>query len=137
MIDNCSTEALEPVLERARTEWGLYIRSDRTKQDRGPAPARNIGVRMARGDLIAFTNQSGGFHVGVMRTDGSGARILTTGWEDEGPTWAPNGRVIMFGRTIQGGRGSQIWSIDVSGRNERRVPTPGDASDPAWSPLIQ
>src|SRR3984885_1431351 len=56
-----------------------------------------------RGDLIAFTNQSGGFHVGVMKTDGSGVRILTTGWEDEGPTWAPNGRVIMFGRTLQGG----------------------------------
>jgi TolB protein len=90
-----------------------------------------------RGDLIAFTNQSGGFHVGVMHTDGSGARIITNGWEDEGPTWAPNGRVIMFGRTVQGGRGSQIWSIDVTGRNERRMPTPGDASDPAWSPLIQ
>ena len=71
------------------------------------------------------------------RRHGSAPRILTTGWEDEGPTWAPNGRVIMFGRTIQGGRGSQIWSIDVSGRNERRVPTPSDASDPAWSPLIQ
>ncbi|MEI9994962.1 MAG: Tol-Pal system beta propeller repeat protein TolB [Rhizomicrobium sp.] len=90
-----------------------------------------------RGDLIAFTNQSGGFHVGVMHTDGGGARIITNGWEDEGPTWAPNGRVIMFGRTVQGGRGSQIWSIDVTGRNERRVSTPGDASDPAWSPLIQ
>ncbi|HEY0104944.1 MAG TPA: Tol-Pal system beta propeller repeat protein TolB [Rhizomicrobium sp.] len=90
-----------------------------------------------RGDLIAFTNQSGGFHIGVMKTDGGGARIITDGWEDEGPTWAPNGRVIMFGRTIRGGRGSQIWSVDVTGRNERRVPTPVDASDPAWSPLIQ
>jgi TolB protein len=90
-----------------------------------------------RGDLIAFTNQSGGFHIGVMHPDGSGARIITNGWEDEGPTWAPNGRVVMFGRTSLGGRGSQIWSIDVTGRNERRVTTPGDASDPAWSPLIQ
>ena len=90
-----------------------------------------------RGDLIAFTNQSGGFHIGVMHPDGSGVRIITNGWEDEGPTWAPNGRVIMFGRTSPGGRGSQIWSIDVTGRNERRVTTPGDASDPAWSPLIQ
>jgi TolB protein len=90
-----------------------------------------------RGDLIAFTNQSGGFHVGVMHTDGTGARILTNGWDDEGPTWAPNGRVLMFSRSAQGGRGSQIWSIDITGRNERRVPTPGDASDPAWSPLIQ
>jgi TolB protein len=43
----------------------------------------------------------------------------------------------MFTRTLQGGRGAQIWSIDVTGRNERRVTTPGDASDPAWSPLIQ
>lgn len=90
-----------------------------------------------RGDLIAFTKQSSGFHIGVMRPDGTGERVLSNGWEDEGPTWAPNGRVLMFTRTIQGGRGSQIWSIDVTGRNQRRVSTPGDASDPAWSPLIQ
>src|SRR3569832_2486266 len=90
-----------------------------------------------RGDLIAFTSQSGGFHIGVMHTDGSGARILTNSWDDESPTWAPNGRVLMFSRGSQGMRGSSIWSIDITGRNARRVPTPGDASDPAWSPLIQ
>jgi TolB protein len=91
-----------------------------------------------RGDLIAFTKvQDAAIRVGVMRPDGTGERILSTGWEDEGPTWAPNGRVLMFTRTLQGGRGAQIWSIDVTGRNERRVATPGDASDPAWSPLIQ
>jgi len=43
----------------------------------------------------------------------------------------------MFTRTLQGGRGSLIWSVDVTGRNARRVLTPGAASDPAWSPLIQ
>lgn len=95
-----------------------------------------------RGDLIAFTKISDTFHVGVMRPDGSGERMLTTGWQDEGPTWAPNGRVIMFTRTLEtrsggAGAGSQIWSIDITGRNERRVLSPGDASDPAWSPLIQ
>ena len=91
-----------------------------------------------RGDLIAFTKQAGGaFRIGVMRPDGSGERMITNGWEDEGPTWAPNGRVLMFGRTARGGRGSSIWSVDVTGRNERRVTTPGSASDPAWSPLIQ
>jgi TolB protein len=91
-----------------------------------------------RGDLIAFTKQDRGiFHIGVMRPDGGGERIISNGWEDEGPTWAPNGRVLMYSRTLQGGRGSQIWSVDVTGRNERRVITPGDASDPAWSPLIQ
>jgi TolB protein len=91
-----------------------------------------------RGDLLAFTKQDGGhFDIGVMRPDGSGERLISSGWEDEGPTWAPNGRVLMFTREIQGGRGAQMWSVDVTGRNERRVLTPGDASDPAWSPLIQ
>src|SRR5665213_1907876 len=96
-----------------------------------------------RGDLIAFTKISESeFGVGVMRPDGTGERILTHGWQDEGPTWAPNGRVIMYTRTLQTsaagtGGGSQIWSIDITGHNERRVLSPGDASDPAWSPLIQ
>jgi TolB protein len=91
-----------------------------------------------RGDLLAFTKQEAGrFDIGVRRTDGSGERIISSGWEDEGPTWAPNGRVLMFTRTLEGGRGAQIWSVDVTGRNERRVLTPGAASDPAWSPLIQ
>ena len=93
-----------------------------------------------RGDLIAFTRQSGqSFSIGVMRPDGQGERILTTSFSDEGPTWSPNGRVILFTRTTPG-RGSvsgssSIWSIDLTGRNLRRVITPGDASDPAWSPL--
>jgi TolB protein len=91
-----------------------------------------------RGDLIAFTKQSGGaFRICVMRPDGSNERVLSNGWEDEGPTWAPNGRVLMFSRSLRGGHGSQIWSIDATGRNEQRVLTPGGASDPAWSPLIQ
>jgi TolB protein len=94
-----------------------------------------------RGDLIAFTRIGSTFSVGVMRPDGSGERLLTSGWQDEGPTWAPNGRVIMFTRTLESrgesGGGSQIWSVDITGKNERRVLSPGDASDPAWSPLIQ
>jgi len=91
-----------------------------------------------RGDLIAFTKEQGAhFTIGVMRTDGSGERMITNAYHDEGPTWAPNGRVLMFSREAQNSRGSQIWSVDVTGRNEQRVMTPGDASDPAWSPLIQ
>ena len=91
-----------------------------------------------RGDLIAFTKQQGAhFTIGVMRPDGSGERMITSAYHDEGPTWAPNGRVLMFTREASNNRGSQIWSVDVTGRNEQRVMTPGDASDPAWSPLIQ
>jgi TolB protein len=97
--------------------------------------ANGTPVWSPRGDLIAFTRRVGGvFNIGVMRPDGSGERLISSGGKDEGPTWAPNGRVLMFGRA-QGS--SQIWSVDVTGRNERRVLTPGSASDPAWSPLIQ
>ncbi len=91
-----------------------------------------------RGDLIAFTKQSGGkFSIGVMKPDGSGERILTSGFHNEGPTWAPNGRVLMFFRQDAGAGGPQLYSIDLTGYNEQRVPTQGFASDPAWSPLLE
>ena len=91
-----------------------------------------------RGDLIAFTKQNKGrFHIGVMRTDGSEERLLTASFLDEGPTWAPNGRVIMFTRETSGGGGQAgLWSVDISGRNLKQIPTEGPASDPAWSPLL-
>jgi TolB protein len=89
-----------------------------------------------RGDLIAFTKIGGGFNVGVVAPDGSGERVLTNGWQDEGPSWSPNGRVIMFFRTAQGSGRADLWSVDLTGVNERRIPTPLDGSDPAWSPLL-
>lgn len=92
-----------------------------------------------RGDLIAFTKQSKGrFHIGVMRTDGSEERLLTASFLDEGPTWSPNGRVIMFTRETAGASGAPaLYSVDITGRMLRKVPTPGAASDPAWSPLLR
>jgi TolB protein len=90
-----------------------------------------------RGDAIAFTKQyQGKFGIGIMRTDGSGERLLTEGFHNEGPTFAPNGRVIMFFRDPGGNAGPSLYSVDITGRNEQRVPTPGFASDPAWSPLL-
>lgn len=91
-----------------------------------------------RGDLIAFTKKVGGqFLIGVMRPDGKGERILTEGYHNEGPTWAPNGRVLMFFRETPGGKGGpRLYTIDLTGYNERAVATPSFGSDPAWSPLI-
>lgn len=94
-----------------------------------------------RGDLIAFTKQLGGkFHIGVMRPDGSGERLLSESFLDEAPTWAPNGRVLMFFRETRSdsqgkGASSRLYSVDLTGYNLREVVTSGDASDPAWSPL--
>jgi len=100
--------------------------------------AYSTPVWSPRGDAIAFTKQQGGrFSIGVMRPDGQGERILTEGYHNEGPTWAPNGRVLMFFRETGGPNGGpQLWSVDLTGRNEQRVPTPAFGSDPAWSPVL-
>jgi len=96
-----------------------------------------------RGDLLAFTKLSGGrFFIGVMYPDGSGERLLAEDFLVEAPTWAPNGRVLMFfrqNRTNRDGTGgrTRLYSIDLTGTNEREMVTPFDASDPAWSPLIR
>ncbi len=96
-----------------------------------------------RGDLIAYTRISGGtFAIGVMRPDGSGERILSESYYVEGPTFAPNGRVIMFWRETASrdsrgtGFSSRLVSIDITGFNERQVTTPTDASEPAWGPVV-
>jgi TolB protein len=90
-----------------------------------------------RGDLIAFTKQIGGeFLLGVVQPDGAGERILTEGYHNEGPSWAPNGRVIAFFREAPGqAGGARLFTIDLTGYNERQLPTPSFASDPAWSAL--
>lgn len=95
-----------------------------------------------RGDLIAFTRlNQGNFYIGVMRPDGGGERLLAEGFLVEAPTWSPNGRVLMYFAQAPtradgtGGR-TRLYSIDLTGYNQRELVTPQDASDPAWSPLI-
>ncbi len=89
-----------------------------------------------RGDLIAFTKILGNqFYLGVMRPDGSGERLISQAWHIEGPTWAPNGRVLMYFKEGADGH-TKMYSIDLTGMNERQAVTPLDASDPAWSPLL-
>ena len=94
-----------------------------------------------RGDVIAFTKLNRGkFLIGVMKPDGSEERMLVRDYDVEAPTWAPNGRVLAFFRQSRADdRGlytAKIYTIDLTGYNEREVTTPIDASDPAWSPLI-
>ena len=94
-----------------------------------------------RGDYIAFTKMANGqFYIGVMYPDGSGERLLASGYLVEGPTWSPNGRVLMYFRQDKGNSRSnapvKLYSIDLTGYNERMIVTPADASDPAWSPLL-
>ena len=120
----------------------IYVmNADGTSQRRissGEGASYSTPVWSPRGDLIAFTKRtSGSFLIGVIRPDGTGERVLTEGYHNEGPTWAPNGRVIMFFREAPGAEGgAHLYTVDLTGYNERRITTPAFASDPAWSPLL-
>ena len=89
-----------------------------------------------RGDQIAFTHIAGDLRIAVMSPSGGGLRHLTDSWQDEAPTWAPNGRIVQFFRTQRNSGEASIWQVDLTGRNERRLPTPVGASDPAWGPVL-
>jgi TolB protein len=89
-----------------------------------------------RGDQIAFTHIGGNFRIAVMSPAGGNMRPLTDSWQDEAPTWSPNGRIIQFFRTARGTGRTGIWQVDLTGRNERKLTTPVDGSDPAWGPVL-
>lgn len=89
-----------------------------------------------RGDQIAFTHIAGNFRIAVMSPTGGNLRDLTDSWQDEAPTWAPNGRIIQFFRTEKNSGRTSLWQVDLTGRNLRRLRTPVDASDPAWGPVL-
>ena len=95
-----------------------------------------------KGELIAFTKiLKNKFYIGVMSPDGSGERLLAQGYLVEGPTWAPNGRVLMYFKQeapIDDGKSATVnlFKIDITGFRETRIVTPSDGSDPAWSPLL-
>ncbi len=88
-----------------------------------------------RGDQIAFTHIAGNLRIAVMDPSGGSMRYLTDSWQDEAPTWAPNGRVVQFFRTARNSGKTSVWQVDLTGRNERRLDTPVDGSDPAWGPI--
>lgn len=127
--------------DRGGSQQIYVMQGDGSNQQRiSQGPGRySTPVWSPRGDYIAFTKLvNGNFAIGVMRPDGSGERILTEGFHNEGPTWAPNGRVLMFFRDSPGENGGpKLYSVDLTGRNERQINTPGFASDPAWSPLLK
>ena len=89
-----------------------------------------------RGDQIAFTHIGGNFRIAVTDPYGKGMRFLTDSWQDEAPTWSPNGRIVQFFRTERGSGKTGIWQVDLTGRNERKLNTPVDGSDPAWGPVL-
>ena len=130
--------------DRSGLQQIYTMRSDGTQVKRITFGSGLYGtpVWSPRGDLIAFTKvRKGRFYIGVMRSDGTGERLLTENFYQEAPSWSPNGRVLIFYRETKSdskGKGftAKLWSIDITGYNERMIKTETDASDPSWSSLL-
>jgi len=88
-----------------------------------------------RGDQIAFTHIAGNLRIAVVSPGGGSMRYLTNAWQDEAPTWSPNGRIIQFFRTERNSGVTSLWQVDVTGRHLRKLETPENASDPSWGPV--
>jgi TolB protein len=88
-----------------------------------------------RGDLIAFTKQyRGRFYIGVMKIDGTDERLIASGDVVEAPSWAPNGRYVIY--AVTRGSQSRIAITDITGRYTRFIITKYDASSPTWLPAL-
>jgi TolB protein len=87
------------------------------------------------GDLIAFTSIGANLQIGVMTPDGRDMKIITNGWQDEGPSWAPSGQTILFQRTDRVTGRPKLLSVPATGGDAVPLTTPQDGSDPNWSPV--
>ncbi|HEX8839950.1 MAG TPA: Tol-Pal system beta propeller repeat protein TolB [Sphingomicrobium sp.] len=89
------------------------------------------------GQWIAFAHRGpSGRRIGVMKADGTGEALLTNGPADEGPSWAPSSREVLFQRASGVGR-SALYRVPLRGGEPRQVTVPQDGSDPDWSGVVE
>jgi len=87
--------------------------------------------------LAYITRNSGKFQVALQDLANRQVQIITDSDRDESPSYAPNGRMILFA-TVIGGRGL-LSAVSADGRFKQRLSaaTGGDVREPAWGPLIE
>ena len=87
--------------------------------------------------MIAVTSRVGGkFQIGVLETVGAGQGVrpvLADGADNEDPSWAPNGRMLVFAKRRNWS--SRLYLLDVVTGEQLELPAVGEgASEPAWGP---
>lgn len=89
----------------------------------------------ARGDRISFVSRTkyGRFDLASIDTTGTDYRIYTELGQNENPHFSPNGKHIIFASTRLGP--SDIYTMDINGRNQKRLTRSGTCSNPNWGPF--
>ncbi|MCK5859112.1 MAG: Tol-Pal system beta propeller repeat protein TolB [Abyssibacter sp.] len=82
-------------------------------------------------NLILVNLDEQGYRIGVQELDTRQMRILSRGPLDESPSFAPNGRVIMYAR-----QGGQLATATTDGRVRQTLSQQGTVREPAWSPYL-
>ena len=89
-----------------------------------------------KGDVLVYTSRQGTHDIWAVNADGSNPRRLTQGpGDNQGPTWAPNGRHLMFQSNRLGSW--QIFAMLSDGSAQTPI-THGttESTSPSWSPRM-
>ena len=89
------------------------------------------------GKSFTFIQRNGArFNVATQDFATRQVQVLTDGALDESPTFAPNGRMILYATEVRG-RGI-LSAVSSDGRvKQRLVSDAGDVREPAWGPLLK
>lgn len=86
------------------------------------------------GSRIAFARSQGPVtRIGTMDADGSNERLVSAGPDDEQPAWSPDGSQVLFQARDSGSKRLVLAAVPAEGGEQRTVPTPQGATDPAWA----
>lgn len=98
----------------------------------------NVSPRISPdGKSLAFIQrEQGKFRVTLQELASGQVQILSDTAKDESPSFAPNGRMILYATSIRG-KGT-LAAVSVDGRVKQRLSeTGGDVREPAWGPAIK
>lgn len=146
-----SDEAIDTEPEWSKDGRSLYFTSDRA----GNAQVYQVNLDAARrAERVTFTNgynarprlspdgkelamvtlDRGGYRIAVMNLESRNLRVLTNARQDESPSFAPNGALVIYA-TRDGGRGSLAIASADGAFQQRLSSDQGDVRDPAWQPF--
>jgi TolB protein len=85
-------------------------------------------------ELAMVTLDRGGYRIAVMELASRNLRVLTTSAQDDSPSFAPNGAMLIYA-SRERGRGA-LAAVSADGAFHQRLSSDqGDVRDPAWSPF--